>query len=324
MSRSGGGRRERTDLDAIDRRIIELLRDNGRLGNRALAAATDSSEAGVAGRIRSMSAQRVLGITAIIDWEVAGYEWDVWLEVVAGGRALGDVGADLAALTGTHSVQTVFGPVDFIVHALLPKRSDAVAFIVDTVAAVPGVRTVRPNITLETLKYTVQYARVPVSARPLAFPAAEMGLDDLDRRIIGALTTDGRQSNREIARSLDVSEGTIRMRLRRMERAGLLRIVGQSDPYATGLVSAWAYTMVKVDGGHARAVAEQVALLPETTIVALIAGSNDIIVGLAAASRARLVDTVIEQMRAIAHVSATETWEVVHTIAFNYQWARLL
>lgn len=55
-------------------------------------------------------------------------------------------------------------------------------------------------------------------------------LDDVDRAIIAALELDGRRPFREIARSLAVSEGTVRSRYRRLEEAGILKIAAFADP----------------------------------------------------------------------------------------------
>ena len=49
-------------------------------------------------------------------------------------------------------------------------------------------------------------------------------MDQLDRRIINLLQMDGRASNAALARELEVSEGTIRRRVRRLIQEGLIRI----------------------------------------------------------------------------------------------------
>src|SRR5690606_34531572 len=115
--------------------------------------------------------------------------------------------------------------------------------------------------------------------------------------------------NREAARRLDVSEGTVRVRLRRMEEAGLLRITARSDPLLTGEVAAWAFVGIDVSGAAAGDVARQVAMVPESVIVTLIAGSHDILAGVATRTRGRLVDVVLDEIRAIPGVRATATWE---------------
>ena len=50
-------------------------------------------------------------------------------------------------------------------------------------------------------------------SRPAAKPAGR--LDELDHRIIEQLSNDARQSNRTVAAALQVTEGTVRTRIKR-------------------------------------------------------------------------------------------------------------
>ena len=49
-------------------------------------------------------------------------------------------------------------------------------------------------------------------------------IDELDRRIIQLLQKDGRASNTLLARSAQVSEGTVRRRLKRLIGEGIVKI----------------------------------------------------------------------------------------------------
>ena len=49
---------------------------------------------------------------------------------------------------------------------------------------------------------------------------AELKLDDLDHAIIRELEQDGRRAFREIARTVDTSEATVRARVTRLPEAG--------------------------------------------------------------------------------------------------------
>ncbi len=318
-------RRTRAGLDDADVRLVELLSQDGRMSNRALAGEIGLTEATVAARIRSLFDRRIVGVTATLDWQAAGYRWDAWFEVEVdvGDQSVRSVGEELARLEGVHAVHVVFGSVDLLVHVLLANSDEAVEFISERFKVVKGVRRLRLNVTLETRKYTTQFARLPVRPRALNFPSPALELDDLDRALIEAVVADGRQSNREIGRQLEVSEGTVRVRLRRLESIGLLRIAGQSDPFLTGVVRAWAFVGVELTSGAARSVSEKLCALPEVTIVALTAGRYDILSFVTGRSRSRLVD-LVDELRTMPGVRATETWDVVHTLGLNYHWARLL
>lgn len=59
-------------------------------------------------------------------------------------------------------------------------------------------------------------------------------LDKIDRGIIQELQKDGRQSYREIARKLGVTEGTIRARVRNLRSENIMKITAVLDPAKLG------------------------------------------------------------------------------------------
>ena len=59
-------------------------------------------------------------------------------------------------------------------------------------------------------------------------------IDDLDAKIIAILQSDGRISNTEIAKSLAVSEATIRGRIKRLIDDEIIQIVVVSNPLKLG------------------------------------------------------------------------------------------
>ena len=59
-------------------------------------------------------------------------------------------------------------------------------------------------------------------------------LDEVDRAILERLEEDGRASYRQIARDVGVSEGTVRSRVGRLQRSGVLRILAFVDPSKLG------------------------------------------------------------------------------------------
>ena len=59
-------------------------------------------------------------------------------------------------------------------------------------------------------------------------------MDDLDRKIIELLQTNGRASNAQIAREVGVSEGTVRRRLRHLIQSEIIRVSAIPDPEKIG------------------------------------------------------------------------------------------
>jgi len=65
-------------------------------------------------------------------------------------------------------------------------------------------------------------------------PSKEKQIDDLDAGIISRLQIDGRTSNTELAKTLKVSEATIRARLKRLTNDDIIQIVAVSNPFKLG------------------------------------------------------------------------------------------
>ena len=100
-------------------------------------------------------------------------------------------------------------------------------------------------------------------------------LDELDRAILAALQLDGRRAFRVIARDLDVSEGTVRTRVRKLEESGVLRILAFVDPSKLG-DALIAVLNVRVGSASHEAVAEEVSSWNEVSYVSSVLGAYDL------------------------------------------------
>ncbi|NKB65214.1 MAG: AsnC family transcriptional regulator [Gammaproteobacteria bacterium] len=102
--------------------------------------------------------------------------------------------------------------------------------------------------------------------------------DELNRQIIKLLQEDGRLPFKDIAKALDVSEGTIRNRVQWMKDADMLKIVALADPMA---INYKADTMVGIkvsNSSSPKAVAERISLLPEVVYVVWVSGRFDLLI----------------------------------------------
>jgi DNA-binding Lrp family transcriptional regulator len=316
-------RREVPELDDVDRRLIQLLVADGRATNRALARDVGLTEATVAARIRSLQERRILGVTATFDWKRAGFRMGVWVALQAEGRHLGSVSEAICELPDVHIAVATLGSADLLAHVLAPDI-DATVAIIDKLAHLEGARLISADLVLETLKYSVNFARVPVGPAPATFPAPVVPLDELDHAIVGALAQDGRRSNREIGRELQISEGTVRARLKRLIDVGLLRITGQVDPVEAGAVNASAIVGVEISGADGVTVAARLARLDEISAILLTSGRFRLILVVAAPSREQLVKVIVDEIRTVPGIRSTETWDIFRTVKFPDQRMRLL
>jgi Lrp/AsnC family transcriptional regulator, regulator for asnA, asnC and gidA len=145
-----------------------------------------------------------------------------------------------------------------------------------------------------------------------------MTFDHTARRIIAMLQEDGRTPNTVIARELGISEATVRARIDALTAAGVLQIVGLTDPGNMGFgVMAMIGVQATSDLGR---IADLVATWPETTYVVISAGSYDMLVEVVCRDNADLL-RVSEQLRAVPGVRSTESFIYISRHKLNYAWA---
>ena len=103
-------------------------------------------------------------------------------------------------------------------------------------------------------------------------------IDDLNRSIIKLLQDDGRMAYKDVARALDVSEGTIRNRVQSMKQSGLLKIVALADPMA---IRYKADAMIGIKAASPispRQVAERLSQYSEVVYVLWVSGRYDLLI----------------------------------------------
>ena len=132
-------------------------------------------------------------------------------------------------------------------------------------------------------------------------------MDELDTRIIEMLQKDGRASNAGIAREVDVSEGTVRRRLKRLVQEEYIRVTALLDPGKMGYASE-ALIGVQVDPDKIDRVADDLADLDEVSWVSVTTGAYDIFVWATLQSSESLGIFLRTKVGTIPGVRRTETF----------------
>lgn len=149
-----------------------------------------------------------------------------------------------------------------------------------------------------------------------------LGLDDLDRNILAELQDDGRKPFREMARQFGVSERTVRARVKRMQDAGVLRILAFADPFQLGhQVLAFALLRVEVDAQ--RKIVDALSSWPEATYVSTLLGRWDVYVQLVCRDIERLWELVTHAIRGLDGVLEVETTIEMSVSKFTYKYPML-
>ena len=116
---------------------------------------------------------------------------------------------------------------------------------------------------------------LPKNKKQNAFAAID---NNLNREIVKLLQNDGRRPYKEMATALGVSEGTVRNRVKSMQKAGALRIVALVDPTEVRY-QADAIVGVKVASNHSvDQVAKRLGKSPDVVYILWVTGRYDLLV----------------------------------------------
>jgi Lrp/AsnC family transcriptional regulator for asnA, asnC and gidA len=136
-------------------------------------------------------------------------------------------------------------------------------------------------------------------------------LDELAQMIIGELQEDARQSFREIGRKLDVSEGTIRNRVKHLVSSGSMRIGAIVNPEQLGL-NFMCIMCMEVKVGSAETVEERLVKSPNVYFLSGCTGTYDIIGLFVFHSPAEFDKFVKNVIANIPEILRTSTFVVMH------------
>lgn len=153
---------------------------------------------------------------------------------------------------------------------------------------------------------------------------SKVSLDDLDHKIIERLGHDARVSNREIGREFDLTEGTIRSRLKRLLDNRVIRVAAVTN--ANRLRNPiLAYLWVEADtAADIEGVAERLAALPEIGFVATTLGRADVLAMTLVENGNELTDFLHQTIDKIPGVRRVHYSLGQNFIKHDYRWCALV
>lgn len=132
-------------------------------------------------------------------------------------------------------------------------------------------------------------------------------LDDTDRKILDALTRDGRMSMRTLAETLHISRANAYARVDRLRTSGVIRgFRADVDPVLSGLGTS-AYVTLNVRQAAWRQIAESLQALPGIIHIALVGGEFDVVLLVRARDNADLRRLVLDEIQGMDGVVSTRT-----------------
>ncbi len=151
-------------LDAIDRQIVALLSEDGRISSAEITRRVGHvSERAVRYRIERLVRSGVVRVTAIVNPQAVGYKvmGDVMIEVAPG--MLQAVAEQIVGLESVSYVAGSLGDGDLSVQVYARDTEDLLRFVDEVIGKVPGVTRTRTVMVPWKLKDVYQW-RIPETA----------------------------------------------------------------------------------------------------------------------------------------------------------------
>jgi Lrp/AsnC family transcriptional regulator, leucine-responsive regulatory protein len=140
-------------------------------------------------------------------------------------------------------------------------------------------------------------------------PVPKIEVDDLDLALLRALASDARQSQRALARQIEMSPPAVADRLARLERAGAIRgYRAEIDWEVLGLPVVVYLAVTAGAGMDLSEIIRAIRALPEAEHMSVVTGSLDLLVRLRVRDHAHLRELLLTKIFQISGVQRTETF----------------
>lgn len=147
---------------------------------------------------------------------------------------------------------------------------------------------------------------------------ASVMLDEVDARIVELLQENARRGNRGIAREIDVSEATVRYRVRKLVDTGAICFTVLQDPFAIGLMTS-AFLRMVVSMPRLQAIRDWLIDRDETVLVASTSGRFNLVTFLQTRDEAALREFVSDEVAAIKGVWELDVRTVVQAVKYDWR-----
>ncbi len=143
-------------LDIIDRKILTILQQDGRITNSKLASEVGLSPPAVLERVRRLEASGVIDrYVAILDRAQAGFTIQTIVMVCLSHHQISSLETVKERLTRMDEVLEVHqltGEVDFLLKVAVKDMAGYTDFVNNKLSGIPGIQNVKTSFILATLK----------------------------------------------------------------------------------------------------------------------------------------------------------------------------
>jgi DNA-binding Lrp family transcriptional regulator len=158
------------EFDPAERAILTALRDDGRSGYAAVAAATGISETTVRRRIHALLRSQRAEVITVVHPQSLGFDHEAIIRLDVLPEQLETVARQLAAHPGVRHLAATFGETALVAEVLMRTPAETYAFLSETVGSAVGIT--RMTVEVELLVTKRAYLPTPWAVHAAAAAAA--------------------------------------------------------------------------------------------------------------------------------------------------------
>lgn len=300
-------------IDKLDRSLIEELVGDPRQTVQDLADKLSMKRTTVRFRLNRLREEGTLKIACVVNAELMGYEFLVFLGInVSPGKTV-SAANQLASLPDVRIISLTAGNYNIRAWALFRDRSAFAHFISKELSVMTDITALEVMHSIQWFKNTWGYFKPNIQS---SSPCRQVLPGDLDMEIIKALQQDPRQSITSLSRAVGCTKSAAKMRLDKLTGDGIINFVVIINPKGLGY-DVNIMMLVKCNPVRIQAVAEELARQQRVTYVSLVTGRWQILVGAQFEDNSDLYNFLLETASSIPDITETEVIHVMKTVKYS-------
>ena len=149
-------------FDQTDRKILEILQENGRITNAKLAEMVGISPPSMLERVRKLEASGVIDkYVALVDRKKVGYGLTAMIIVSLSLHQVSSLNLVVEKLAELEEVQECYqltGDVDFLLKVAVKDMDSYTEFVNNRLSGIPGIQNIKTSFVLRTIKHSTSIA----------------------------------------------------------------------------------------------------------------------------------------------------------------------
>ena len=145
-------------LDAAERRMVELLQQDGRLTVTQLARSLGVTDVTARRKLKRLLGDGIIRVVATVDPFDVGYETPVIIGLKVQRGELDTVAEQLSALPQVRYVGASTGRVDLIIEVVIRTNQDLADFLMKELAQIEGITDSETNLIVRIYKQSWDWA----------------------------------------------------------------------------------------------------------------------------------------------------------------------